>query len=134
MNYEKGMSLRSKIGCFNCGESDHWKLDCPWLDVACPKPGCLETMKLRWSEREHSKGKRFLRCNRAPRCRGFIWVDDVAMKGVVKDETMKGVVKEVESPMEGGKVKLNIDGPGGIKMQIEGSISDVTEIVKKLSL
>ncbi|KAF9589765.1 hypothetical protein IFM89_028674 [Coptis chinensis] len=102
-------------------------------------------MIVRWSSKECSFEQRFLRCKRAPRCGGFKWMDlevDVKEKGKVVavneevDVKEKGkviAVNEEEDERKGkGKLKLCIDGP--IKMHIEGNVSDVTELIRKLNM
>ncbi|KAF9587355.1 hypothetical protein IFM89_001455 [Coptis chinensis] len=88
-------------------------------------------MMVRWSTQECSNGQRFLRCNRAPRCSCFKWIDlgTCEAKGKVVDVVD---AKEKDKPKKEGKLKLCIDG--AIKMHIEGSVSDITELVKKLTM
>ncbi|KAF9609684.1 hypothetical protein IFM89_017883 [Coptis chinensis] len=89
--------------------------------------------------------QRFLRCKGAPRCGGFKWMDlevDVKEKGkvvavneevYVREKGKVVAVNEEEDERKGkGKLKLCIDGP--IKMHIEGNVSDVTELVRKLNM
>ncbi|KAF9620480.1 hypothetical protein IFM89_013097 [Coptis chinensis] len=119
--------------CFLCGDAGNlWKVDCRWLDYPCVL-GCPDTMKVRWSGQEHTKGLRFLRCNSAPRCNGYKWIDvPTKAKGkAVEVEVERNEVKNKEKSKEEGKLKLCIDGV--IKMNIEGNVSDVTELVRKLA-
>ncbi|KAF9599473.1 hypothetical protein IFM89_038567 [Coptis chinensis] len=85
-------------GCFNCGESDHWKYQCKWLDYPCVYPGCKLTMVVRKSDQEHNMGKRFLRCKGSPICSGFKWFDELEKQ---KEENGK-LKKPIE---EEGKLK-----------------------------
>lgn len=106
----------TKRACFECGDPNHWKIDCPWASYPCVK-GCGATMKIYTSTKEWSKGEQFLRCNAQPNCNGFKWVTELA-----------NVVQKKEE----GKLKLEIKG--AIPMSVEGNVSDITELVKSLSL
>ncbi|KAF9612797.1 hypothetical protein IFM89_004207 [Coptis chinensis] len=98
--------------------------------VAGGEEGCGDTMIVRWSSKECNFGQRFLRCKGASRCGCFKWIDlevDVKEKGKVV------AVNEEEDERKGkGKLKLCIDNP--IKMHIEGNVSDVTELVRKVNM
>ncbi|KAF9609659.1 hypothetical protein IFM89_017838 [Coptis chinensis] len=93
--------------------------------------GCPDTMKVRWSGQEHTKGLRFLRCNSVPRCNGYKWIDVPTKAKGKAVEVERNEVKNKEKFKEEGKLKLCIDGV--IKMNIEGNVSDVTELVRKLA-
>ncbi|KAF9617282.1 hypothetical protein IFM89_035226 [Coptis chinensis] len=95
--------------CFNCGECDHWKLDCPWLHHPCVK-GCGQTMKVK----------------------GFKWFDEALAELMNVESTPDKMKGKNEVNMEEGKLKFCIGGP--VKMQIEGNVSDVTQLIKNLSL
>ncbi|KAF9599060.1 hypothetical protein IFM89_033667 [Coptis chinensis] len=87
----------------------------------------LTMVVIRRSGQEHNMGKRFLRCKGSPICSGFKWLDDEELD---KRTEEKGKLKKPTK--EEGKLKLCIDGL--VKMQIEGNVFDVEELVKKLSL
>ncbi|KAF9598987.1 hypothetical protein IFM89_033332 [Coptis chinensis] len=86
-------------------------------------------MVVRKSGQEHSMGKRFLRCKGSPICSGFKWFDELDKELEKQKEEDGKLKKPIE---EEGKLKLCIDGL--VKMQIEGNISDVAELVNKLSV
>ncbi|OVA18838.1 zinc finger protein [Macleaya cordata] len=61
-------------GCFECGGSDHWYNECPWVRNPCRKDGCVGIRKLKISGKKWSDGEKFLRCNL---CEDFEWLKDV---------------------------------------------------------
>ncbi|OVA02957.1 zinc finger protein [Macleaya cordata] len=93
-------------GCFECGNSDHWHNECPWVKNPCRIEGCSGTRKLKISGTKWSNGEKFLRCNKCP---DFQWLKDA--------------VKEVE----------NVEGntPINARIVIEASLSDLCASFKK---
>ncbi|KAF9624574.1 hypothetical protein IFM89_011748 [Coptis chinensis] len=96
--------------CFLCGDADHWKVDCRWLDYPCVL-GCPDTMAVRWSGQENTKAK------------GKVVEVEV--------EVERNKVKNKDKSKGEGKLKLCIND--AIKMHIEGNMSDITRLVRKLA-
>ncbi|KAL5731568.1 hypothetical protein ACHQM5_004284 [Ranunculus cassubicifolius] len=115
--------------CFTCGEPDHWKDECPWVNYPCLK-GCGNAMRLFTSGVERTKGLKFLRCESQPHCNGFIWLKELEkVRG-------NGKMKEVgeEKKIEGGAGKIKLEISGLVPMSVEGDVSSIAELVKKLSV
>ncbi|OVA20970.1 hypothetical protein BVC80_8831g12 [Macleaya cordata] len=51
------------LGCFGCGETDHWKNKCLLVCTPCRINGCEETRELKTSKRVGYEGDRYLWCN-----------------------------------------------------------------------
>ncbi|KAL5708630.1 hypothetical protein ACHQM5_019402 [Ranunculus cassubicifolius] len=104
--------------CYRCGDEIHWRSECPWLNFPCVN-GCGETMKLYTSNVPRSKGEKLFRCNgQFEGCKGFKRLRDaIADKEAIKKERT---------------LKLTIHGV--VPMSVEGEVSDITELVKKLSI
>ncbi|KAF5203563.1 Zinc finger protein [Thalictrum thalictroides] len=56
-------------GCFSCGETSHWKSNCPWLQSKCKI--CDVTRSLKVSGKQQTYGWKFLKC---PKCSRFQWL------------------------------------------------------------
>ncbi|KAL5711198.1 cycloartenol synthase [Ranunculus cassubicifolius] len=67
------MPAARQVGCFHCGEIEHWYKNCPWDGCPCKKKKCGGRRKLLTSKVEQSSGKKFLKCST---CGDFQWFTD----------------------------------------------------------
>ncbi|KAL5710440.1 hypothetical protein ACHQM5_021000 [Ranunculus cassubicifolius] len=115
---------QSNGSCFYCSDDGHWKNACPWVGYPCVHR-CGLDMAIFWSTQPHSKDCRFLSCKGSPKCKGFKWIDQ-------PPTSMKKEEKEKEGSSTEGTIKLSIGGK--LPMIVEGSTSDISELIKKLQI
>ncbi|KAL5706298.1 hypothetical protein ACHQM5_024486 [Ranunculus cassubicifolius] len=114
---EKGGSSTVRR-CYLCGDDIYWRSVCPWVRFSCVD-GCGKMMNLYTSNVPRSKGEKFFRCNwQFQGCKGFKWLRDVI------------AVKEANKKERTLKMKIHVVVP----MSVEGEVSDISELVKKLSI
>ncbi|KAL5706796.1 hypothetical protein ACHQM5_024918 [Ranunculus cassubicifolius] len=116
--------MAAKGKCFVCQDESHWKMHCPWFEYPCVL-GCGDSMAICWSKQDHSKDCRFLSCKGSPKCKGFKWIDQPPNNKLKEKASSSAATKE-------GTLKLSIGGK--LPMTVEGSTSDITELLKKLQL
>lgn len=88
------------------------------MNKECVK-GCGQRMKLLVSGREHSYGSHFFKC----KCGAFEWLDEQKKLG-------DGAEACTSSTGGGGSLKLTL--PGDQPMIVEGSVDDISELMKRL--
>ncbi|OVA03945.1 zinc finger protein [Macleaya cordata] len=86
------------VGCFGCGESDHWKKHCPWLGTTCRVLGCSGIREMKLSSWEGHKGEKYLWCSK---CQDFQWFTEAQkLKEASKPSTPVGARIVIETTLE----------------------------------
>ncbi|OVA07956.1 zinc finger protein [Macleaya cordata] len=52
------------LGCFGCGENDHWRNKCPWVGSPCREDGCSGTREMKVSKWDSHQGSKYLGCTK----------------------------------------------------------------------
>ncbi|OVA19364.1 hypothetical protein BVC80_7675g1 [Macleaya cordata] len=48
------------LGCFECGEKDYWKNNCPWVGAPCRNEDCKGTREVKTSKWESYEGVKYI--------------------------------------------------------------------------
>ncbi|OVA08936.1 zinc finger protein [Macleaya cordata] len=86
------------VGCFGCGERDHWRNKCPWVGATYRVEGCSGVRDMKVSTWEGQEGDKYLGCTK---CTDTQWFKEVKkLKEASKFDSPVGAQIVIQTTLE----------------------------------